>query len=398
MQGLGLHFVGVFWHGSAEHMLMNAALLGVGGWMAEPRLGPVRFAALALVCTLTGSLAEFFLVGPGFIGLSALAYGVLCHGLLATAPAGQRPTTLMMIALALLAEWVLLRTEVAVVSHLTAALIGGSTAMFANLFGPKGPHLEQMEWKHTARVVEIIAQTDEDDAEEAENGFLKGDFEDMFVLVDRKEVLGVIGFSMDEQVPDLAWLSWTYLDKAHLGKGLGSQMLNDLLGRLNQMGVRKIFIETSDYEDFSKKIYAAAHRLYEEFGAELELTVPAYHDRDEAKLIYGLKNPELSDPPSPEPAGATGLLITGLQKAPETRDVGGLAWNEAPSGVSGLTDQLNIARQKQYRMAVLPVPSDISDANATTLEAQGMRRVGRLSDYYTTDLHQDWWVCDLNLN
>lgn len=267
--------------------------------------------------------------------------------------------------------------------------------MFANLFGAKGPTLKPLEWSHMARVVEIIGQTDEDDAAEAENTLLNQGYDTMFALVDKGHVLGVTGYGIDEQVPDLAWLSWTYLDEAEMGRGLGSQMLNDLLGKLNKIGVRKIFIETSDYEEDGQKIYANAHRLYEEFGASVELTLPDYHAPGEAKIIYGLDNPEAQETPGPDSGGATGLSITALQLASETEDVAGLEWSEAPQDFVGLVDRLAEARANSYRMAVLAIPTDLSTAHGQTLEKQGMCHVGTLQDYYHTGLHQEWWSISL---
>ena len=81
--------------------------------------------------------------------------------------------------------------------------------MFDSLFAPKGPSLIPMQPRHMRRVVEIIAQTDEDDAAEAEKSFAGNGTDNMFVLQDQGNIFGVIGFSLDEQMPDLAWLSWT---------------------------------------------------------------------------------------------------------------------------------------------------------------------------------------------
>ena len=202
--------------------------------------------------------------------------------------------------------------------------------MFEALFGSKNPTLKPMQRTHVARVVEIIAQTDEDDAEEAEAGFLEEGVEGMFVLMQKGEVLGVTGYNLDDQVDDVAWLSWTYLDAKHTGQGLGGQMLNDLLGKLKGFGVRKIFMATSDYEDFGRRIYANAHKMYEEFGANIELTVPDYHDVGEAKIVYGLDNPEFSTSPPAPASQQTGLAISDISKEPETKGRHGPELGRAP--------------------------------------------------------------------
>lgn len=389
------HLVGTLRHGDPSHLLLNCLMILIGGSLTEPRIGSWLTAAIVAMCLLFGTVAEMAVAGPGFVGLSAAAYGLVAHGLLISAPPDRRIIPLALMVTALSAEYLFLRPQIAVLTHITGAVIGGGFAMFSSLFGTKGPALKPMEMHHVSPVIAIIAQTDEDDALEAEGTFLDEGIDNMFVLQDRGQVLGVIGFGLDEQVPDLAWLSWTYLDQAQTGKGLGSQMLNDLLGKLAQQGVRKIFIETSNYEEFGKKIYASAHKLYEEFGAAVELTIPAYHSPTEAKIIYGLDNPEAPESVAPEPAQPTGLAVTEFHKAAETDDVAGLRWTETAKGLSGLDQQLALAQQQSYRMAVLAIPSDISETNAAALQDQGLRLCGALKDYYGAGIHQSWWTRDL---
>lgn len=268
--------------------------------------------------------------------------------------------------------------------------------MFGNLFGSKGPQLKPMQPVHIPKVVAIINQTDDDDAAEAEAEFLDGGgLEGMFVLMDRGEVMGCIGYSPDDHSPDIAWLSWTYLDAEYAGQGYGSQMMNDLLGKLKDYGVRKIFIATSDYEDFGKKIYAAAHKMYEDFGATVEMTVPDYHNVGESKIVFGLENPEYEGGPALEQSENEGLAIETISKEPETDNVFGLMWSEVPVGIAGLDHAVDKARNKGARMVALAIPSDLSDANSAALESQGFISCGKLTDYYASGLHQVWWTCSL---
>lgn len=263
--------------------------------------------------------------------------------------------------------------------------------MFSSLFASKGAQLKPMEWKHLAEAITIINQTDEDDALEAEQIFLESGYTDMFVLVERGKVLGLTGFGMDDVVPDVAWLSWTYLDEEFLGQGYGAQMLNDLLGMLAKQGVRKIYIETSDYEEDGEKIYASAHRLYEEFGANIELTVADYHAPGEAKIVYGIDNPEADATAPFEPGEDTGFMVTGVEKAPESKDVAGLQWSEAPVGVAGLDFYVEQMRSSGFREAILAIPQDLSEPNEDKLTGFGFTHLGQLKDYYGTDQSQEWW-------
>lgn len=265
--------------------------------------------------------------------------------------------------------------------------------MFSAIFGNKGPTLKPMQLAHIDRVVSIIDETDDDDAEEAQEDFVENGVDKMFVLMHKGEVIGVTGFSLDHQVHDIAWLSWTYLTKEYAGQGHGSQMLNDLLGKLKTYGVRKLFIATSDYKDFGRPIYAAAHKMYEDFGASVELKIPQYHGEYEAKIIYGLDNPEFVDEGIYQNSSDTGLEITGVSEEPETDDVLGLSWIERPVGLSGMEYALDKARSAKAKMLVLAIPSDLSDANVEMLEKHQFKNCGMLKDYYRNGLNQVWWVC-----
>jgi len=394
-QTLPALMMGVLQHGTVWHLAMNVALLLLGGAGIEPAMGPTRVILLALVSAALGVLAELLFAGPGFVGVSGVAYGFVTCALMRSGTDAQRATRGLCIAAALALEWMFLRADLAVYTHIAGATTGAMFAMLSNLFGTKGPQLKPMKWEHVTKVLPIIHETDEDDAAEAERSFVEDGFENMFVLMDRGTVLGLTGFAMDDSVPDLAWLSWTYLAQAHMGQGLGNQMFNDLLGMLNKQGVRKIFIETSDYEEDGEKIYANAHRLYEEFGAGVELVVPDFHAPGEAKIIYGLNNPEATAAPFTPENNAPGLAITGVQQAPETDAVSDLRWEETPTGLSGVDFALNRVREHGHRMALLAIPSDISATQADGLVAQGFRHIGQLPDYYGPDVGQDWWAHDL---
>lgn len=388
-------FAGVLRHGSLQHLGGNILVIFFGGLFAEPRLGIARTLGLVVACVVLGTLAQYYLSGPKFIGSSGISYGLLSYGVLADRSPKKMAFFGLCLFVVLASEWLYLSNVFAVYVHISGALVGAAFVMFESLFGSKNPTLKPMQPTHIAKVVSIIDQTDSDDAKEAENEFFDGGLENMFVLMQKGEVLGVTGFSLDEQVHDIAWLSWTYLDQDQIGAGLGSQMLNDLLGKLKDYGIRKIFIATSDYRDFGRDIYAGAHKMYEDFGATVELKVPDYHNPSEAKIVYALENPEYvveHEPPAPE---NTGMVINGVAPEPETKDVVGLIWEERPVGLAGLDFAIEQAKQKMARMAVLAIPSDISEENSDVLEAQGFKKCGQLEGYYNPRLHQVWWMCSL---
>lgn len=386
---------GVVMHGNTAHLSFNVLLIFLGGQQVEKCIGALRTLALAIVCATVGTVAQYYLVDPNFVGMSGVAYGLVGYAIISLTPKDQLFFSCAMIALALGAEAVYLSDDIAVYTHITSALIGGSYAMFNSLFGNSTPKLKPMQLTHISRVVAIINETDDDDAEEAEAGFISEGVEDMFVLMHKGEVIGVTGYNRDEQVYDIAWLSWTYLAKEHAGQGYGSQMLNDLLGKLKDQGIRKLFIATSDYKDFGRPIYAAAHKMYEDFGASVELKIPQYHGTYEAKIIYGLDNPEFVPNDTDIASTQTGIEITGVSPEPETDDVVGFNWVERPVGVAGIQYAIDKAKSDSARMAVLAIPSDLSNANEETLKAHEFTNCGMLENYYKIGLHQVWWVCSL---
>lgn len=388
-----------FRHGDLWHLLNNLALLLAAGLRCEPDLGSAKTALLAALCLTFGSAAQLHFVDGNFVGISGVVYGFAAYALLSSPSQSARFWSLLGLTVLLTYQARFLSQSLSIYTHILSTLIGGGFAMLGKLFGSATPTLKKMEKSHIGQVVQIIAETDEDDAEEAEEGFFSaGGLEDMFVLMQRGTVLGVTGFTLDQDSDDVAWLSWTYLSQDCIGAGHGSNMMNDMLGRLKDLGVRKVFISSSDYEEHGHCIYENAHRMYKDFGAELELTVPDYHSVGEAKLVFGLGNPEFPEqPPRPETTDK-GIRIMGLEQAPEGDGVAGLTWEEIPAEVVDFPKTVQRAEADGARLAVLVLPSDLSAQNETYLLSQKFRISGELKDFYAIGLHQTWWTCSMAKN
>lgn len=386
--------IGPFRHGSSVHLSLNLLLLFWGGTIVEPKIGWRGLFVLAVACILFGGLAQAMMVGPNFIGISGVVLGVGGYAIVDSMPDDRKWLFFLLGLSGFGLEAILPATNIAVWVHGVSFLIGGAGAMFSKLFntGGSGPQLKPMQLNHLSAVVNIIAQVDEDDAMDAENTLLERGCDGMFVLIERGTVLGVTGYFLEppESAENVAWLSWTYLDRDHRDQGLGGQMLNDLLGKLNQLGVRKIFMATSDYAEDGVVIYQDAHQMYEDFGAVVELVVPDYHAPGEAKIIYGLENPEYEvDEGAPARPVPEGLTITAVEQAPESEDTLALIWQEGGTGITGLQ---NVAeRAGPARMAVMAIPSDVSSVYENDLVAAGYSSPGKLSDFYNYGLHQVWW-------
>ena len=106
--------------------------------------------------------------------------------------------------------------------------------MFGKLFAGSGPKLIPMQHTHIADALRIIEETDEDDAQEAQQDLFGKGCDGTFVLTDKGKVIGLTGATPIEDADDTGWLSWTYLAESHRGGGHGRFMLETLLQGLNE--------------------------------------------------------------------------------------------------------------------------------------------------------------------
>nr|WP_239479680.1 rhomboid family intramembrane serine protease [Actibacterium sp. 188UL27-1] len=382
--------VNQFRHGTQIHLAGNIGILLFAGLRVEREIGFTNTLILVFACAVLGGVVQNALVGPNFVGISGPAYGLATFAVVQHARPEFRVWIGILLFVIAVAEVLTLGDRIAVWTHVISMFVG-ALAVFGNLFGSSEPTLKPMQMTHLSKVVAIINETDEDDALDAEETLLKRGMDGMFVLMQKQDVLGVTGYAVDEDTDGSAWLSWTYLTEARRGEGLGGQMMNDLLGRLNEMSVRKIFMATSDYAEDGVPIYADAFKLYEEFGADIELKVPDYHSPGETKIVYGLNNPEYPEEAPIQRDPPKGVRFTGAYLAPEAEGTMGIDWQEADDGVSGLAEATASAAKKKGHMAVLALPSDLSDLAQETLSAEGYANCGKLADFYQTGLHQVWW-------
>ena len=263
--------------------------------------------------------------------------------------------------------------------------------MIMSMFGGGGPQLRQMERKDLGSVLRIIHQHDEDDFEEARED-LQEDMEGMLVMTQGGTVVGVTGATPDPHTDEIVWLSWTYIDPNKQGQGLGRQMFDALKGSLAEAGIRKMFINTSDYMEDGEDVYAAAKAFYEKMGAELEIKLPDYHAPGEARYTYGLS---LERPPkrNEHPTGGA-LRFTGIEAAPESENGYGLTWEQVdapqPETVdANLQPLVGEARAKGARILFAAVPSDLCANLNAPLDEAGFAHQGRLLDYFAPNVHQE---------
>ncbi|MDH5181110.1 MAG: GNAT family N-acetyltransferase [Gammaproteobacteria bacterium] len=256
-------------------------------------------------------------------------------------------------------------------------------------------------------VVKIIEATDEDDAEEAREIYQEYGVEGQFVLEHDNKIIGVIGYSEVPGTDGTYWLSWTYLDPAFQGLGMGKQMLNDLLNMLREKNGRKIFVKVSDYDDPEDgRVYERAMKLYESVGFVEELVGKDFYDEGENQHIYGLKLRDAASDEEDEVEIADEKPVIRFDGMYEIGDSDGaytFSWTVKDN--KGLFEKRNFTvedlrlgidavRNEGGRKIFLTFPSNLPLIH-TPLQAAGFKFVGRLTDYYEKGVHELHFTHDL---
>ena len=123
-----------FRHVDLGHLLLNVAVLGVAGVIAERALGSLRYVALLFAAWLLATAAEFALAGPGAVGASGIALAAAGYAVLAPAGGRERLLTLGLAAAALWADATFNPAPIASVAHAAGFAVGAATAF---LFPPR---------------------------------------------------------------------------------------------------------------------------------------------------------------------------------------------------------------------------------------------------------------------
>lgn len=265
--------------------------------------------------------------------------------------------------------------------------------MVFSMFGSNsnGPQLRPMDPKDMGGVLRIISQHDEDDFEEARDD-LRDSIEGMFVLVDKNKVVGVTGGAVDPHSDDVVWLSWTYVEIDRQGQGLGSIMFKAMTDILRNDGVRKLFINTSDYVDEGEDMYAAARAFYEKMGAKLEIKLPDYHAPNETRYTYGLNL--ISGAGDAEHLGGA-VRFTGIEELDESDAGWGLTWEAVDTAADPSTVEPDLKRwvddahRRKARVLFAAVPSDLCANLNQAFGETGFVHHGRMLDYFAPGIHQE---------
>lgn len=256
---------------------------------------------------------------------------------------------------------------------------------------PEGVQVRPMEESDIEPVLAIIEDHDEDDAEAARYSYEESGLADQFVLVENDNIIGVTGFYNDEGTEGTCTLSWTYLSHDKQGSGYGKQILESLIDHLKEIGVRKVFVTTSDYVDEEDgDIYAAARAAYEAVGFREEIRHPNYYAEGETQIIYGLPLKEVDSARQVEDDDSL-VYFNGFYPITETEDAYYLQWDvkkkklfggkEKQFSVGDLEIAIKSGQEANARSIYVSFPSNIPSVVPPLNEAEFFEE-GRLKNFY----------------
>ena len=109
--------------------------------------------------------------------------------------------------------------------------------------------------------------------------------DNVFVLLENKTIVGVIGYSQDRYETNNYWLGWFYIHKEYCEKGSGKQLLSFVKEELKKITpkVKKLFVDTS-----SNEFYQGALFLYVKSGFKIEATIKNYYEENEDQIILSI--------------------------------------------------------------------------------------------------------------
>jgi N-acetylglutamate synthase-like GNAT family acetyltransferase len=247
-----------------------------------------------------------------------------------------------------------------------------------------------------SRALAIINEYDEDDAMEARETY-SNSIDDQYSLCERGQVIGVVGAKPIENTIGSFGLSWTYLQRSERRSGKGSQMLTWIIEIMREMGGRKAFVHTSDYQDPEDgDIYFDAREAYMRAGFIQEIRQPDYYAPGESMLVYGMRlTPRGIVEPIMHPDD---IKITDVDEIPETNNAYWIAWELVSSGQGSKTSDFDrvFKEVKSWggRSIYMAFPSDVANANSLLMGAR-FRIAGRLMDYYEDGVDEIHYRYDL---
>ena len=269
--------------------------------------------------------------------------------------------------------------------------------------------IRSMNMSELPRVLEIINDFDEDDAQAAESDYHDNGFDHHFVIENEGQVIGTTGFRLVEGCDQTAWLSWTYINSTSRNQGFGKQMLEQLITNMREQYVRKVFVKVSNYQDPQHgDVYGAAGKLYNSMGFEAQLINKDFYDEDEDQIIMSLTLKEENDDIHVMDEKPN-ITFVNIFEISETDGAFTFEWS-APGtsffasifgkkcfNVLDLRVGINNVIERGGRKIFLTFPSNLPIIQKP-LEVAGFEHVGTLSDYYEKGIHELHFVHHLNVS
>ncbi len=254
------------------------------------------------------------------------------------------------------------------------------------MFFKKSSPVQPMGKEHLNEVVRLIEEHDEDDAEAALKTYECEGFDNQYVLIQEKAVLGVSGYRPADNTEGAFWLSWTYIDTENQHQGFGVQLVKAVIQSCYKNKARKLFVAASDYRDGEgNELYARAHRFYKNMGFEYQLTLPDYYTKGESRIISSIDFKQSNEHTQTSWSATSGFLCIDAFEMLESDGVYALAWRINEEGQNSIVNQLleiiEAAQAKGAERIYTGLPSDATDI-LDTLNAAHFTSVGTLADYY----------------
>ena len=148
--------------------------------------------------------------------------------------------------------------------------------------------LRRVERAHRARLEQLTRSTglfreeEVGTAVELLDESLAGDEDYQFVgAFDGDELIGFACWGATPGTAATSDLYWIVVDRGRQRRGVGTQLLEDVEGRLTADGRRLVVVETSSRDD-----YDATRKFYEARGYTRTATVPGYYAPGDDLVIY----------------------------------------------------------------------------------------------------------------
>ncbi len=248
-----------------------------------------------------------------------------------------------------------------------------------------------------SRVIEIISNYDEDDARYASETIYSHNCVH-YVCEENNILVGICGYERITGTDKSAYLSWTYVDKENINRGIGKRLIQYTLDQAVKEGCRLMFIKLSDYKEpgSEESVYARARHTYLKLGFEVKIRYENYYDNNEGleilskRLVDSLEEGNIIKDEKPM------IRFNGVRKINETMSSYTFDWH-IPNRLNIFTRRafsakdlklgINYGKKEGAKSIILTFPSNLPLIHQPLLDAN-FKFLGKLDDYYEDGLDE----------